>query len=312
MKKQKKPPRLRRWITAGIFIIIALFILISLLTGFVLSRITHVERVTLMLKDLPAEFDGTTILYVSDIDMVGLSGPRSAAALFRKLERLKPDILILGGDYACPSLTDRINGSADEAAMADKRRRLFAYLANFQAPLGKFAVAGENDAAGDLAGEMAAGGIRLLSDETAQIQRGPARIILAGLSDYSGSLTNYSALAAGCAAGDCVIAAAHNPASITGILTAEAGDSGSWCDVVLAGHTHGGQALLAGRSMLKLTDRETRYGSGWSKEGDVHVLVSEGVGCETVSLRLGTRSTVHFITLRRAGTILTFPTENPE
>jgi predicted MPP superfamily phosphohydrolase len=307
MKKQKKPPRLRRLVITGIFIIIALFMTASLIAGFVVSRMTHVDRVTLMLRDLPEEFEGTTVLYVSDVDMVGLSSPGGTAALFRKLERLKPDMLILGGDYASPSLMDRINGSVDQAALAEKRRRLFASLNSFDAPLGKFAVAGDNDPADTLADELAAGGILLLSDSTARIQSGDARLIVAGLSDYSHGRTDYPALAAGCAAGDCVIAVAHNPASITGMLTAEAGDTGSWCDVALSGHTHGGQAILGGRSMLKLTDRETRYGTGWSKESSVFVLVSEGLGCEAINLRLGTSSSVHLITLKRAVPVLTFP-----
>ena len=85
------------------------------------------------------------------------------------------------------------------------------------------------------------------------------------------------------------------------MLTAEAGDGGAWCDVILTGHTHGGQAVIAGRSLLKLTDAETRYGSGWSKESGVHVLVSPGVGCESVNLRLNTKPTAHLITLSKAG-----------
>lgn len=307
MKKQKKPSKLKRWVIAGIFIIIGIFIFGSLAAGYVISRITHVERVALMLDDLPAEFDGTTILYVSDVDMTGLSGYRSAAALFEKLGRLNPDILILGGDYANPSLFERINGSADASAMAEKRRKLFSALSDFRAPLGKFAVAGDNDPPDTLAEELSLGGIALLSDSAVRIRAGDASLVIAGLSDHSGGLTNYSALSANCAAKDCVVVAAHNPASITGILTAEAQDSGTWSDVILTGHTHGGQAVLAGRSLFKISSAEGRYGVGWSKESGVHVLVSEGLGCETLNFRLGTRSTAHLITLKQKSAILTFP-----
>jgi len=299
MRKKKKPPRLRRMLTAGIFIIIALFLLGALVFCHGVARVTHVERVTLHLKDLPAGFDGKTILYVSDIDMVGLNGPRSAAATMKKLSKLKPDILILGGDYTSTSLLSRINGSGDSNDAAAKRMHFFGALADFYAPMGKYAVAGENDDPASLAQELSLGGIQLLSDSQVQLMSGGGLLTIAGLSDYSGSLTNYSQLASQCRMDDCVIAVAHNPASITGILTAEAKNGGAWCDAALTGHTHGGQAMVAGRSLLRLTDSEMRYGTGWSKESGVHVLVSEGLGCETVNLRFGTRSTVHFITLRK-------------
>lgn len=300
MAKKKKTPRIRRIVTAGIFIIIALAIAVVLILGHVLSRVTYVDRVTLRLKDLPQGFEGKTILYVSDIDMVGLSGPRSAASVLDKLEKLHPDMLILGGDYAGPSIWQRINGKTDENELAAKRMKLFSYLSDFYAPMGKFAVAGDNDDAATLAQELSLGNIQLLSDSSVQLMSGGGVITLAGLSDYSGSLTNYSQLAASAKSTDCVIAVAHNPASMTGILTAEASGGGAWCDAVLSGHTHAGQAVVAGRSLLKLTDSETRYGAGWSTESGVHILVSEGLGCEAVNLRLGTKSTVHFITLERA------------
>ena len=309
MKKQKKIPALRRRITAGIFIIIGLALVAALGVGFALSRVTYVERVTLLLADLPEQLAGTTILYISDVDMVGLSGPRGTAALFDKLEQLHPDILLLGGDYANPSLMDRINGEADDEVLAGKRRSLFSALADFEAPLGKYAVAGEHDG-NALAEELALGGIRLIKDETVDISAGGVRLILAGLGAYSGGLSGASQQASALRSDDCVIAAAHNPATVSSILTSEAADGGPWADVVLTGHTHGGQVTLNGRSMLKLTENETRYPTGWSKESGTFVLVSQGLGCEGLNMRLGTHSTVHLITLRRAQAAFQFEPQN--
>ena len=70
-------------------------------------------------------------------------------------------------------------------------------------------------------------------------------------------------------------------------------------DLILSGHTHGGQMILGKHSMLTLSPQETRYPAGWSKESGVFILVSQGVGCEIVDLRLGTEAQVHLITLRR-------------
>ena len=117
MPGRKKASLAKRRIVAGIFIAIALAIGACVAAGFIASRITHVERVTLLIEDLPENFDGATLLYVSDIDMVGVSTPGGVARLFEKLQKLNPDILILGGDYANPSLLHRINNKRDELAL---------------------------------------------------------------------------------------------------------------------------------------------------------------------------------------------------
>lgn len=300
MKKQKQPPRLRVILVGGLFALIALTIAGMLLYMHVVSRVVHVERVTLYLKDLPPGFDGRTILFVSDIDMVGLNGPGSVTRLMDSLEKLEPDILILGGDYAGNSMLDKLNSTGDELALEEDRRALFSAIADFNAPLGKYAVAGDNDAgAEDLAAELSLGRITYLDDSGGSIRLGDEEIYVVGLKDYSQGSTAYSGIASGFSEGDCVIAVTHNPSSVSGMMTAEAGDTGQWCDVILTGHTHDGQIRLWDRSLIRLTQQEERYPTGWSKESGVFILVSPGAGCETVNLRFGTQAQVHLITLKR-------------
>lgn len=300
MKKQKKPPRLRRILTGGLFALLALAIAGMLIYMHTVARVVHVERVTLYVDDLPYGFDGKTILFVSDIDMVGLNGPGSAAGLMRSLERLNPDMLILGGDYAGNSLLNKLNSTGDELKLEENRRELFSAIGDFDAPLGKYAVAGDNDAgAEDLRAELALGRITYLDDSAGGIRLGDDQIFIVGLSDYSQGSKAYGEIAAGFSKEDCVIAVTHNPSSVSGMITAEAGDTGQWCDVILTGHTHDGQIRLGERSLIQLTQQEARYQTGWSKESGVFILVSPGAGCETANLRFGTQAQVHLITLKR-------------
>jgi len=300
MKKQKKPPRLRRLLIGGLFALIALCIAGILAYGYFRSRVVLIERTTVYIEDLPDEFDGKTILYVSDIDMVGLSGPGQAARLFGRLQKLHPDILLLGGDYAGYDLWDRLNSTGDPMKLEEARREFFSGISDFYAPLGKFAVAGENDStAGDLAAETALGGVTLLSDSAAPITIGDGAICIVGLADHSTGGMNCNDIAQHFESGSCVIVAAHSPAFISGVITAEAKDTGQWCDLVLSGHTHHGQAVVGERSLLQLAPEETRFDSGWSAEGSVYILVSPGLGCETLNFRIGTTAQVHLITLKK-------------
>lgn len=302
MNKRKKSPTPGRRFIGYLFLGIAILVLCFIGYAVILARIVHVERVVLSVPDLPAEFDGLKILYVSDIDMVGLTTVSGVARFFNHLEALDPDILILGGDYACYSLMNTINKTSFPEVLSVKRRALFTALADFDAPMGKFAVAGENDAdAVDLSAELALGGIAFLSDSGTTLERAGAQIAIVGLSDDSSRKTDYGSISSRFTKNDFVIVAAHNPASIAGVLTAEAEDAGAWCDLVLTGHTHGGQIILFGRPMRTFSVRESRYLSGWHKKSETFLLVSEGLGCEFVNLRFGSEPQVHLITLKCSG-----------
>ena len=301
MKKEKKTPRLRRWLVGGLFALIALAFIGLLAFGYISSRVVTIDRTTVFLEDLPPGFDGKTILFVSDIDMVGLNGPRSAKKLFVSLEKLNPDILILGGDFAGESLLEKLNSTGDPLKLEEKRRELFSSLADFNAPLGKYAVTGENDSgAADIAAELALGRITYLNDSAGSISLGEDRITLVGLKDHSLGSISCSEVSRYIDSDDFAIAVTHNPAAISTAMTSEAADTGQWADLILTGHTHHGQAVVGERSLIQLTQQESRYQAGWSKESGVFILVSSGAGCDTLNFRLNTRAQVHLITLRRA------------
>ena len=96
-----------------------------------------------------------------------------------------------------------------------------------------------------------------------------------------------------------MIALTHNPSGYIGVRVAEARSGGAWADLVLAGHTLGGQIKAFGRTIYTLPESEARCLGGWYYAGDLPMLVSQGVGCSGVQLRLGTTSEVWLLTLRR-------------
>ena len=96
-----------------------------------------------------------------------------------------------------------------------------------------------------------------------------------------------------------MLAVAYGPDVLPVMLTSEAADGGQWADLALCGHTHGVQLRLFGRSVLPLSQREQRYLSGWHTENGLPILITQGVGCEGINLRLGSTPEVWLITLRR-------------
>ena len=287
----------RRRIALAAVLLVA-FLLGGLLGWMALqSRITHVRKAVVYLADLPQQMDGTTLLYVSDLNIRGEGDARRTQRLMDRLAELKPDILVLGGDYCGGKLLDGLptaDAGGQAAALSFLRN-----LNSFYAPLGKYAVAGEQDSVlSGLREAMAAGGVELLDDGCATLEKGGAQLVLAGLSDVREKRTPYSEIGGYFDGSECVIALTHSPAGYIGVRVAEARSGGSWADLVLAGHTLGGQIKAFGRTIYTLTEAEARCLGGWYYAGDLPMLVSQGVGCRGMQLRLGTTSEVWLLTLR--------------
>ena len=301
-KTKKKNKKLTR---KGRIALIAFFVLL-LTIGFVNiiaiinASVVNVRRAELSIPDLPTEFEGTTLLYASDIDLCGINTADRSGKLFQELQNLKPDILILGGDYTSSSVFEIINKpeNSEESTVSKLRARMsfFQYISSFEAPLGKFAVASPEDF--DRTGLkmlMEECGVTPLFNSGTVIQSGSGKLFLAGFAD---NITDMNAQSMSYRNNDCVIAVLGTPDCLHMLQTSEAGDGGCWTDVILAGHTHGGQIQFFGRSILPMSRVEQSLITGWQLNNSTPILVTSGIGCEGVNLRLGSSPEVWLITLR--------------
>ena len=293
MKKPKQSRRHRLgWAIAAV-----IALALAVLTGLMLmnASLLHVMRATVAVADLPPAFEGTTILYLSDIDLCGLNTPARAAEAVMQLQSLHPDMLILGGDYTSRTVGDVLNKRTDAQGMLGRRGAFLQAVGRFEAPMGKYALAGMEDTAlGDMTDMLKQNGFVPLNDTRNHISVGDDALWLVGVGMDS---ERVSDMGRSFRAGECVICVAESPDCFPRIVTAEASDSGRWADLCLAGRTHGGQIRVLGRSALTLTGIEQQFLSGWTRESGVPMLTSSGVGCEGANLRLGTRAEVWLITL---------------
>lgn len=297
IKKNKKLTRTGRAVLLGLAAVLALMALLVVYAALNANAL-HVRRARVTLPDLPSAFEGRTLLYASDIDLCGLNTPEKSAALFAELQSLKPDILVLGGDYTSVSLFAALNtkdpGDATQKQLA-ARSRFFEAIGGFSAPLGRFVVASPEDPDIDgLEALVQSIGFTPLFNRRESLAINGETLWLCGIvsedADINGGAKSFQR-------GDCVIALCADPAPLPRMLTSEARDSGNWFDLALCGGTHGGQINLLGRSALRLSREARQYLSGWRIENGVPILTTSGVGCEGANLRLGTSPEVWFITL---------------
>jgi len=228
---------------------------------------------------LPEAFDGYTILQLTDLHSD--TRPRLIDALIEVVEPLRYDLCVMTGDYRASTY-----GPFD-AALEDLKR-LRPYLAGEV-----LAVLGNHDTI-RMVPAMEAMGYRLLLNERVMIERDGESLYLAGIEDaHDYRLEDYQRAAADISRHAASILLSHTPEAYR--QAAHAG-----FDLMLSGHTHGGQICLPGGVPLLTrasSPRALARGS-WKHDGMVGY-TSTGAGTSLVDVRLNCPPEVTLHRLRR-------------
>jgi predicted MPP superfamily phosphohydrolase len=231
--------------------------------------------------DIPALFNGFTILHISDLHVDMNEG--AMRHLMELLDDVSYDLCVLTGDYRGKTF-----GPFDGALEGMARIR-----PHLKGPV--FGVLGNHDTIRMVPGleEM---GIRMLLNECDTIVRDHQRIYLAGIDDaHYYRVDNIEKAASTIPHGDFSILLSHTPEIYR--QAAHAGFS-----LLLGGHTHGGQICLPGSIPLTLDSTLPRYlGSGAWKYHDMSGYTSVGAGSCVVAVRLNCPPEITLHHLQSAG-----------
>lgn len=229
-------------------------------------------------KNLPIEFSGQKIAFISDIHCGENFSPKRLRGIISRLNSLQPDIVILGGDYA-----DRYGKQIVPC---------FNELAKINAPLGKFAIMGNHDSevgTEKIKNEMRISGITPLVNENRQIKINNSQITIAGTDEtWYGDPNGKMAMEN---ASPFTIYTSHDPRYLEQYQDNRA-------KILLAGHTHGGQVTLFGFSLANLVHRQNyKYGEGIFYEKNRTIIITNGIGATILPLRFFSRPQINLITL---------------
>ena len=231
------------------------------------------------IANLPAAFDGYTILHLSDLHLDISAG--LVDALVERVRGLRHDLCVLTGDYRA-----RTFGPYDRALAG--LRRLRPHLGAVA-----YAVLGNHDTIRMVPG-MEAMGYRMLLNECVRINRGGEAIWLAGIDDaHFYRMENFHR-----AAHDIPRQAVSSLLSHTPEVYRHAAHAGF--DLMLCGHTHGGQICLPG-GVPVLTDSDSPRSLArgpWRYHG-MAGYTSAGAGSCIVDVRLNCPPEVTLHRLRR-------------
>ncbi|MGB8278315.1 MAG: metallophosphoesterase [Methylovirgula sp.] len=218
------------------------------------------------IKHLPKSFDGFTLLHISDLHVDMNEG--AMRRLTELLAEIHYDACVLTGDYRGATF-----GPID--ATLDGMARLCAHI---KGPV--YGVLGNHDSIRMVPG-LEDMGIRMLLNECEAISRDDQKIYLAGIDDaHYYRVDNIEKAAADIPDGSFSILLSHTPE-----IYRHAAHAGF--DLLLAGHTHGGQICLPGSIPITLDSVLPRHmASGTWKYHDMLGYTSVGAGCSIVAVRI--------------------------
>jgi predicted MPP superfamily phosphohydrolase len=245
-------------------------------------RWIKVTRPVVDLPALPAAWDGLRIAHLTDLH----HGRAVSMDHVRKAVRLAnaetPDLTVVTGDFV----------TAGRGVVAE----LSSVLAGLAAPLGVFAVLGNHDHWAGAAGVravVAAGGLKLIDNRHVVLRRAGSPLVLAGVGDLWEDWQDLAGALAGAPEGAPTLLLCHNPDY------ADLMPPAPRVDLMLSGHTHGGQVKVPFAGRPRLPIRNPRYAAGLARGPRCPVYTSRGIGLVSPAVRFNCRPELPVITLRR-------------
>lgn len=248
-------------------------------------RVPPVKDIDVAIKDLPPQFDGYTVLQLTDMHISRLFNQPWAHAVVDRSNALGVDLIVVTGD-----LIDGPLGA---------RRQDVEPLRNLHAPDGVYVIPGNHEYFFDHETWMhyfASLGMIRLNNSHALIERNGARLVLAGVTDLSAPRAglpgpDLKQALAGAPDHTPIILLDHQPRNAR--LAASQGVA-----LQLSGHTHGGMIRPLDLIIARANEG---FVSGFYDVDGLQLYVNNGTALwPGFALRLGVPSELTRITLRRA------------
>jgi predicted MPP superfamily phosphohydrolase len=236
----------------------------------------EIVRRTILIRDLPDSFQGFRIAQISDIHLVEWTEPWFLRRVVAEVNKLAPDLVALTGDFISRGpRSERVAHRAMPVCAEE--------LSALQCPQ-RFAILGNHDVQVDsrmVVQALAAVKIPSLVNRYTAIERGGDRLWLCGVDD-PGTSVPYLAEAIPGKPGAPVILLAHEPDFADNVCRHP---RFPLIDLMLSGHSHGGQVRLPWIGPLVLPPMGQKYVHGLFRFDQMQLYVNRGIGTVGVPFR---------------------------
>ncbi len=240
-----------------------------------------VERVTIRLGRLPKNLDGFRLVHLSDIHHSPFTDIEHISHAVEISNQLKPDMFVLTGGF--------VSHKTEYIAPVAK------VLGKLESEFGSYACLGNHDHWTDakLVTDLLRGeNIKVLNNEGFRFQARNASFWLAGVDDYMVGQTDLPAALRGSFPDEMKMLLAHNPKIL--YRAARAG-----VDLMLSGHTHGGQVKIRDDEK-RILPRRRKFASGLYRRKETQIYITRGIGTVVLPVRYGCPPEISLIQLQCA------------
>ena len=263
---------------------LGIFLAMSAGYSFCIERyLFQVNRYRIPVPRLPSSFEGFTFTQLSDLHF----GPLMPLAVIRRVIRrandLHSDAILCTGDYIhARDATDQVDAVWTE-------------LMKLKARFGVFSVLGNHDHWGNTERsldwlEKSGQSVR---HRAMPVEINGSRIWVGGAGDFWEDVPGIDRAFRGIPAEECKILLAHNPDTADSTYNTA-------LDLIVSGHTHGGQVVVPFWGPPVLPVKNKHYSSGLIEHKGKKVFISRGIGWAIIPVRLNCRPEICVLELVRA------------
>lgn len=259
----------------------------ALYAGEISRHELSLEQHTIHLARLPDAFRGMRIVQISDFHYAEFTEGWFLREVVERVNRLKPDVVLMTGDFI----------SYSPLPYSYARRHMpecAAILSGIRCPL-RYASLGNHDmtiGAEYVTRPLQEHHIPVLVNQAIALERGGQRLWLAGLgsaclddADPAAAIPN-----AAITGKEPIIMMAHEPDILPEIARYNV-------DLMLSGHTHGGQVRFPFLPPLVLPPLGQHYVEGFFRQGNTQLYVNRGIGAVGLPFRFDCPPEITVLTL---------------
>lgn len=270
----------------------ALGVGLTLDAGMLARHDLEVVNRTICIDRLPEAFHGFRIAQISDIHLEEYTEPWFLRLALQRINALSPDLVLLTGDFV--SMDPLAHNVALRAA-----ETCAALLPLLTCPHRYAALGNHDDVVGGpfVTEALESHGTPVLVNRYIPLERGNQRIWLAGIDDPGAGFPRLDRALPPATGKEPTLLMCHAPDFVDTIVR----DSrGAFVDLVLSGHTHGGQIRLPFVGPIVLPPLGQKYVEGLFRFGKTQLYVNRGLGTVGLPFRFNCRPELTLLTLKDA------------
>lgn len=241
-----------------IFLLI-LIIILFFSYSFLESKLVEYKKIEIKNNQIPKSFDNFKIIFISDFHKRIYLEPNKIKKIVEKINKENPDMVLLGGDYINQNKKDVV---------------VFSELKNINSKHGVYGVYGNHDIwiGEDLLKQyFKENNINDLNNNSYWVEKNGEKIKIGGVGDLWKSDQDLLKTTNDLDQKDYSILISHNPDYIEEIKSEDK------IDLILSGHTHGGQITFFGL-FAPLNPSKYKYLKGLYKFENKEMYITRGVG----------------------------------